>query len=257
MININPDNHTGDCFAYTDREIILKADVSFLDFNDLVELRNNIQCHDIIVEPEYAICAMGISKGETIPPGYTTETIRLFNDKRPEDTVLRIQRGKALVEWVKDNAYCPRCGKKMTFHTQMTAMQCPDCHNLVFPRINPCIIVLVHRGKEILLARHVQRNQDVYACIAGFMEVGETAEQAVAREVFEETGIRIRNIRYMGSQSWPFPAQLMLAFYADYESGEIKVQEDEIQDAAWFHQDHCPATPPPGSIAYRLIHHEF
>ncbi len=88
------------------------------------------------------------------------------------------------------------------------------------------------------------------------MEAGETVEQAVAREVLEETGIKVKNIRYYGSQSWPFPAQLMLGFTAEYESGEIKVQEEEISEAKWFKAEECPATPPAGSIAYRLIHNE-
>ena len=109
-------------------------------------------------------------------------------------------------------------------------------------------------GNEILLARHLQRNQDVYACIAGFMEAGETAEHAVRREILEETGISVKNIHYLGSQSWQFPDQLMLAFTAEYESGEINVQKEELIEAGWFDRNNCPATPQPGSIAYRLIH---
>ena len=108
-----------------------------------------------------------------------------------------------------------------------------------------------------MLARHVQRNQDIYACIAGFMEAGESAEQAVKREILEETGIKVKNICYKGSQSWPFPAHLMLAFTAEYESGEIKIQPDELSDAQWFNIHDNPATPPPGSIAYKLIHNEL
>ena len=98
-------------------------------------------------------------------------------------------------------------------------------------------------------------NQDIYACLAGYVEAGETIENAVRREIFEETGIRVRNIQYRGSQSWPFPQQLMLGFYADYESGEITCQKEEIEDARWFDPDNLTvATPAPGSIAYKLIH---
>lgn len=106
----------------------------------------------------------------------------------------------------------------------------------------------------MLLARHSQRNQNIYACIAGFMETGETAEQAVRREIMEETGLTVKNIRYFGSQSWPFPAQMMIAFTAEYESGELQIQESEIQHAAWFSKGECPTTPQPGSIAYKMIH---
>ena len=97
----------------------------------------------------------------------------------------------------------------------------------------------------------------MYTCIAGFMEAGESAENAVKREVKEEVGLNIKNIRYRGSQSWPFPDQLMLGFTAEYESGELKLQKEEIADAQWFDRDNCPASPKPGSIAYRLIHEEY
>jgi NAD+ diphosphatase len=133
------------------------------------------------------------------------------------------------------------------------ARVCPECGNMIFPRIDPCIIVLVYRDGKILLAKHVQRNQDIFACIAGFVEAGETVENAVEREIWEETHLRVTNVRYFGSQSWPFPAQLMLAFTADYAGGDIQLQADEIADARWFDPNDCPASPQPGSIAYRLI----
>ena len=133
-------------------------------------------------------------------------------------------------------------------------MDCPQCGNQIFPRINPCVIMLVSKGNQILLARHAQRNQDVYTCLAGFVEAGESIEHAVRREIMEETGIKVKNIKYFGSQSWPFPAQLMFGFTAEYESGDIIPQPGEIADAQWFVRDHCPATPQKGSIAYKLIH---
>lgn len=172
-----------------------------------------------------------------------------------EATVLRVAREKALLEWHARTKFCGCCGTELVEHDTLTAMVCPKCGNLIFPRIEPCIIVLITREDgKILLARHVQRNQDIYACIAGFMEAGETAEQAVRREIREETGIEVKNIRYFGSQSWPFPAQLMLGFTAEYAGGELSLQADEIADARWFDRDNCPASPRPGSIAYRLIH---
>ncbi|MDE5561699.1 MAG: NAD(+) diphosphatase, partial [Bacteroidaceae bacterium] len=139
-------------------------------------------------------------------------------------------------------------------HKEDASLTCTNCGNTLFPRIEPCIIVLVSRGDDILLARHRQRNSQYFSCLAGFMEAGESAEQAVRREIMEETGISVRNIRYYGSQSWPFPSQLMLAFTAEYESGEIHVQESELYCAEWYPRNQCPATPPEGSLAYRLIH---
>ena len=105
----------------------------------------------------------------------------------------------------------------------------------------------------MLLVKNKNRKYDTYACVSGFVELGETLEQAVKREVLEETGICIKNIRYTGSQSWPFPDQLMLAFLADYESGEIKIQESELDDAKWFSRDNLPEIPKRGSVAHNLI----
>ena len=163
-------------------------------------------------------------------------------------------RARALASWRQTSRYCGCCGHPMEEHPELTACQCPNCGQLAFPRISPCIIVAVYKGGRILLARHVQRNQDIYACLAGFVEAGESAEAAVKREVWEETGLQVKNIRYRGSQSWPFPDQLMLGFTAEWAEGEIRVQPDEIADARFFDLDRLPETPAPGSLAWRLIH---
>ena len=188
---------------------------------------------------------------------YSRQELRQFYAEHDEETASKVFRAKALSEWRKKTVFCPRCGARLVESKDFTAMQCPDCGELLFPRIDPCIIVLVRKGEKILLARHAQRNQDIYACLAGFVEAGETIENAVRREIFEETGIKVKNIQYRGSQSWPFPQQLMLGFYADYESGEITLQKEEITDAQWFDRDNLPASPAPGSIAYKLIHNEI
>ena len=122
--------------------------------------------------------------------------------------------------------------------------------------VNVCVIqlLLLPRHQVLPLVKMIQqRNQDIYACLAGFIESGESAEHAVEREIMEETGLKVKNIKYFGSQSWPFPSQLMFGFTAEWESGEISKQDDEIADAQWFSPDDCPATPSPGSIAYLLI----
>ena len=189
---------------------------------------------------------------------YSRQELRQFYATHDEDTASQVFRAKALSEWRKQTVFCPKCGTKLVESTDFTAMECPECGNLLFPRIDPCIIVVVRKEGKILLARHTQRNQDIYACLAGYVEPGETIEAAVRREVFEETGIKIKNIQYRGSQSWPFPRQLMLGFYADYESGEITCQKEEIVDAQWFDPDNLTvATPAPGSIAYKLIHGSY
>lgn len=262
MLTINPTSHEGYCYAFMGKDIVLKSNGKQLDFADMKVLHDALPCENIFTEHEIRVCAMKISRLNTtssshndcaLPSGYTSQPLRIYNTEQPQEEVMRTLRAKALAEWLSNTHCCSKCGKNLLPHPSLTAMQCFECKTIVFPRIEPCIIVLVSKGKEILLARHAQRNQDIYACIAGFMEAGESAEQCVEREIMEETGIRVKNIKYFGSQSWPFPSQLMIAFTAEYESGELKLQEDEISDAGWFSPDNCPATPQPGSIAYRMI----
>lgn len=242
------------CYALDNREMVVKQNGDALTFEDLMLISKVCGQTDLFEESANGICVLGFNGKNTLPIGYEKKMIRQHFFTNGEEEVLRISRAKALLSWRSNTRFCGRCGKPLVEHDMLSARICPECGNLIFPRIEPCIIVVVHKGNDILLARHVERNQDVYTCLAGFMEAGENAEQAVRREIFEETGIRVKNIRYYDSQSWPFPAQLMLAFTAEYESGEIRIQESELSDARWFDRDHCPNTPPPGSIAYRLIH---
>ena len=216
---------------------------------------------DFFFEKDFDIAVLGlkISPNEGLLRVLNLHFISLreYFSYHNEDEVFKAARARALFEWKSKNHYCTNCGKRLFLLKDLTALECSRCNLQYFPRIEPCVIVLVRRGEEMLLARHAQRNQDIYACIAGFIEAGETAEQAVHREVFEETGIKIKNLTYKGSQGWPFPDQLMLAFTAEYDSGEIRLQESEIAEAGWFTKDKLPQSPAPGSVAYRLIHDLF
>jgi len=250
----NPSNSAFACFAILEREVIVRADKSSMTFSDLQNLKQQCGSSDFFEEPEFGICVLGIENKENLPSDYSAVMIRQYINENDEDAILKVSRAKALLSWRQLTKYCGCCGTELVDSSTLTARECPSCKNLIFPRIEPCIIVLISKGDKILLLRHAQRNQDIYACLAGFMEAGETVEHAVEREVMEETGLKVKNIRYYGSQSWPFPAQLMLAFTAEYESGEIKLQADEISSAKWFDRNDSPAMPLPGSIAYRLIH---
>lgn len=245
--------------------MVVRCDGMALSGQDLDHLKKYVEAHqpegsaplDLFTELPLDITVLALRDQETLlPEGFAFHPIRqAFATLQDEDEIIRLSRAKALAAWRSLTRYCGRCGHLLNEHPALTALVCPSCGNLIFPRIEPCIITVVSRSDgKILLAKHVQRNQNIYACIAGFMEAGETAEHAVAREVMEETGLRIRNIRYYGSQSWPFPAQLMLGFTAELDGGELHLQADELADAQWFDRDDCPASPPPGSIAYRLIH---
>jgi len=166
-------------------------------------------------------------------------------------------RIKGLAEWLRKTRFCCSCGAPLVPHGSEAALVCTKCGAVHYPRISPCVIAVIEKGDEILLLRHKQRNQDIFACLAGFVETGESLEEALHREVREEAGLEICNIRYAGSQAWPFPDQLMVGFYADYLSGELKIQESEILEARWFRKDDIPASPRRGSISYKLIHYEF
>lgn len=164
--------------------------------------------------------------------------------------------GKALqlLHWVSSHRFCGCCGARMQPLETERALTCSRCATRVYPRINPCVIVLVTRADELLLARHAGRSSHYFSCLAGFMEVGETPEETIHREVWEETALKVKNIRYISSQSWPFPSQLMLGFFADYAGGDIRVDGTEIAEAHWFRANALPATPPAGiSVAGHLI----
>ena len=137
------------------------------------------------------------------------------------------------------------------------ARRCAACGTVVWPDVSPAVIVRVEKEGRILLARHAYRDREVWACIAGHLDAGETAEECVRREVREETGLEVDDIRYRGSQHWPFPNQLMLAFTARWVSGEIRVQEEELLEAGWHDPGALPRTPGRGSVAWRLIHGEW
>jgi NAD+ diphosphatase len=133
------------------------------------------------------------------------------------------------------------------------AKQCPQCGFVSFPRISPAIIVLVEHDGKALLARSPRFKEGLFSTLAGFVEPGETLENAVRREVKEEAGINVKNIRYFGSQPWPFPDSLMIGFTAEYACGEITVDNNEILDARWFSADNMPEIPGKISISRALI----
>ena len=166
-------------------------------------------------------------------------------------------RAQQLLAWERDNRFCGSCGGAMSSHQQERAMTCEPCGSMIYPRISPCIIVLVTRGEEMLLARNANFPIEMYSTLAGFVEAGETAEECLAREVKEEVGVEVGNMRYFKSQSWPFPNQLMLGFFADYTGGEIVCEDEEIAEAYWFRPDKLPTIPPIHSISGQLIQHHL
>jgi NAD+ diphosphatase len=183
----------------------------------------------------------------------------VFTDLRSSlmtlDESLAVIAGRAfqIVYWDRTHQFCGQCGSRTEPVSGERAKKCPRCRQLYFPRLAPAIIVLVRRGRELLLARSHLLPSGMYSILAGFVEPGETLEEAVAREVTEETGISIRNIQYFGSQPWPFPHSLMIGFKAEYAGGELNIDPNELEDANWYWPDALPVLPPSISIARRLI----
>lgn len=162
-------------------------------------------------------------------------------------------RAQQIVEWFRTHQYCGKCGKRTIEQDADRAMVCESCEISSYPRLSPSIIVLVHRGREVLLARNHRFPDGMYSTLAGFVEPGESIEETLIREVEEEVGIVVKNLQYLGSQPWPFPNSLMLGFHAEYDSGDIKLQEEEIADAQWFSIDKLPAIPGKIAISRWLI----
>lgn len=164
-------------------------------------------------------------------------------------------RALQIAQWFYDHRYCGRCGQETRHDPIDRAKVCAACELRFYPRISPCMIVLVTRGEELLLAHHHRASRAMYSTLAGFVEAGESVEECVRREIMEEVGISVGKLEYFCSQPWPFPNQLMLGFFAEYETGDIHIDPTEIVDAKWFHYDQLPQTPAPASVAGQLIAH--
>jgi NAD+ diphosphatase len=202
--------------------------------------------------------------GETVVKAYAIDSppaspefelcpLRQSYYKLPSDLYLKAGKCAELLYWDKNTRFCGVCGGPMKFHTDISK-RCEHCGKEIWPQLATAIIVRINRGAdEILMARARNFRSDFYGLIAGFVETGETLEEAVVREVQEETGLQVKNIRYFGSQPWPFPSGLMVGFTADYAGGQIHVQREELQNVAWFHRDRLPKLPEKLSIARKLI----
>ncbi len=173
----------------------------------------------------------------------------------PPEQTAGVARAAQLRQFQHTHRYCGHCASPLTQHAHDQGKRCPSCGQLYYPRLSPAMMVAVYRGEEILLARSPHFMPGVYSALAGFVEPGETLEECVHRETREEVGVEVRNLRYVRSQSWPFPHSLMLAFTAEYTGGDIRPQPGEIEDAGWYHIDALPLIPAQLSVAYHLIRH--
>ena len=197
--------------------------------------------------------AVELGKGTVPPAGMAFEGLRQVYGRLDEGLFWVAARAVQIVDWDRTHLFCGRCGAPLRTKTTERAKECPVCGQLHFPRLAPAIIVLVERGGELLLARSRHFLPGMYSVLAGFVEPGETLEEAVVREVREEVGVTVKDIKYFGSQPWPFPHSLMIGFTATYVGGEISLSDDEIENAGWFTIDNLPTIPGKISIARKLI----
>ena len=189
----------------------------------------------------------------SIPDHWKQVSVRSLLNQMEETQFSLINYAAQIMTWDQTHRFCGKCGAKTNNHSKERAKICSQCEYIQYPRISPAVIVAIIRGDEILLARSPHFASGRYSVIAGFVESGESLEACVEREVQEEVGLQVKNIRYFGSQPWPFPHSLMIGFTAEYESGEIQRDPEEIEDAQWFHHQHMPQLPSKGSIAWKLV----
>lgn len=224
------------CVIYCGDSIYLPKQNQLPSFSDLQALP--LECG----KPYY----LGVIDGQACFIVSSEQSTEAFVPLKPTHASLPLAQfqaaafGHHLHHWLNTHRYCGACGSRFEPFEKERAMRCTGCGYLAYPKISPCVIVLVRDGSKFLLARSPHFRQGLYSILAGFIEIGESAEQAVHRELMEEVGVRVKNVRYITSQPWPFPSSLMLGFVADYDGGELKPDGVEIEAADWFDAEHLP-----------------
>ena len=241
--------------AVNNRQVLVREVNGKLDLPLLHEIPKDV------LAPERGV-SLGILRGEECA-GFLVDDFQLdgcsFIEMRTAFTRISaagcfaLCRAKSLIEWKNNHSFCGSCGNRLYPSDKDIAMKCPDCGAAYYPQLAPAVITAITNGDKILLAHNRRFAGNVHSLIAGFVEAGENIEQAIIREVFEETSLVVGNIRYAGSQSWPFPNSLMLGFTAEYVSGTLELADNELETAGWFTVDDLPELPEKGSIARAII----
>lgn len=194
-----------------------------------------------------------ISSNLQLQPPFVAEAFNASGNCLDIGTLTISGLAKQILHWERQGRHCSRCGARTESILGSWGKRCTSCSAEHYPHIHPCAIVLVKRGNQLLLTRKAEWPAGRYSLVAGFLDFGESLEECAIREIREETGITAENVRYVGSQNWPFPAQLMAGFVAEYAGGEIVVDTHELEDARWFPVDALPTLPPSRSIARWII----
>ncbi|MEW6663950.1 MAG: NAD(+) diphosphatase [Thermodesulfobacteriota bacterium] len=244
-------------FLFQDQRLLTRHEAESLfipRWSDLQRLDLAPQGKEFLGRLDGCPCYAGEWSCEVLlPEGFSFTGLRSLFSAAGQDVIRAAGLANQLLYWSRNHRHCGRCGTPTEKKADERAVVCPRCNLIQYPRLSPAIIVAVVRDRQILLA-HAQRFPGkFYSVLAGFVAPGETLEDCVRREVFEEVGISLKSIRYFGSQPWPFPDSLMIAFTAEYEGGHIRIDPSEIADAGWFSADQLPPIPPRISIARQLI----
>jgi NAD+ diphosphatase len=224
------------------KDSLSRLGLQFLRQHKLGQFNNSI-CYCAEIDPSTAL-----------PDDMTLIPLRKAFEILGADWYVAAAKASSIINWDKNHQFCGRCGNPTIHKPETYERNCPVCGLSLYPRISPSMIVLIQHDDMILMSRSPHFPPGAYGLIAGFVEVGESIEDAVHREVKEEVGIQITNLRYFGSQFWPFPDSLMIGFIADYLSGEITIDHKEIESAGWYRYDNLPGGPSSSvSIARKLI----
>jgi NAD+ diphosphatase len=244
------------CFLFQGDELLLKEDCgkkNIPSLRDIKKLQCTVMHSQYIGAINQTACYTGSLEASSLPDGYTLQKMRLLYSELDKDCFSMALRAFHLLTWLKNNQFCGRCATPMAAMTEEVAQKCPSCGHIAFPKISPAIIVAITKEDKILLARSNRFPPGRYSVIAGFVEAGETLEECVKREIQEEVGVKAKNIRYFGSQPWPYPDSLMIGFTAEWAGGDIKIDNKEIVQADWFSADNFPDIPGQESLGRKLI----
>ena len=253
-VSLNENSGPAYYFIFNSDKLFLDQDNELPFIEDLEELSiHPIRTHYMGTLEDYPCYAAEVAPETSAPEGMNFHDLRSLYEVLDEDIFLLAGRALQIINWDKNHEFCGKCGTPTEIKEDELAKVCPECGFTSFPRLSPAVITAIIKDDKILMAKHSYGLKDRYSLIAGFVEPGETLEEGVEREITEEVGLKVRNIKYFGSQPWPFPHSLMVGFTAEYESGDIKVDGKEILHAKWFSVDEISQPSSKMSIASELI----
>jgi len=257
--SIPPDSDTQPSywFAFKDNLLLIKEDTNGASIPVLYSIEDIgliiLRKQHLGIWQEQHCYAIELPTDSVLPPGMKWVGLRQAYGILPEALFSLAGEAIQILDWERNHQFCGRCSTPTVPAVTEYSRKCPNCGLTNYPRLSPAVIVLIERNNELLLSRSPQFPPGMYSIQAGFVEPGENLEEAVHREILEEVGIEIKNVKYFGSQPWPFPNSLMIGFTAQYARGDLNIDRTEIEDAAWYTIDNLPQIPPRLSIARKLI----